>query len=194
MRNAMRAWRTFAMRIMTFFATTTAFACTDQTVVRRLAGTQQAQQLVGLWDVRLRLDRPLTLHTPSADTAHAELTLIPNAWVVGTYPEISAPTNYGTYDGDLSAFGFDPRETGQIPVAIATRTGGDSVEVVLAPGRAESVTLRGRLHGDSVTGTWGASVFHFGCGGRFVMVRREPRAAPAVQSPTSRRFEFGRGK
>lgn len=147
-------------------------ACADRTVVRRQSETAQVQRLVGVWNVHMHLDQPLSIRRASSDELHIALALLPNPWLLDAYPEITAPTNYGTYDGDFSAFGFDPRDPSQVPAVIATIRAHDSVQVVLAPGRAETVILRGIAMGDSVTGWWQASVFHFGCGGRFTMRRR----------------------
>lgn len=150
--------------------------CTDQTELRRRAQAPPEQRLVGIWNVRLHLDQPLVPKgTPLPSDIHGEIALLANPWLRNAYREMMAPTHYGAYDIDFTTFGFDPRDPGQIPVAVATLHGRDTVELVLAPGQSQTVMLDGTFAGDSVVGTWQASVVRFGAAGRFVMTwRRAP--------------------
>jgi hypothetical protein len=124
--------------------------------------------------VRLRLDEPLQLGSkPSATEVHGQIALLANRWVGGVYPQMLSPTCYGVYDLDFSPFGFDPRNRGHVPLALAGTGARDSVTVVLEPGpNQQSVVLRGVLAGDSVAGHWILEEFRGGATGRFVMRRQ----------------------
>ena len=138
-----------------------------------------ARRLVGTWDVNFWLDSERTISTYVHATAPIAGTLV---FAVDHYgridaPELSAPTNDGLYDADFRPFGFSTRDGDNVPVVVARivpRPTGDSVYVVLSPGRTRfSVRMAGRFVNDSASGDWRASAFSAGGGaGRFAMHRR----------------------
>ncbi|HXC26108.1 MAG TPA: hypothetical protein VNU46_09355, partial [Gemmatimonadaceae bacterium] len=131
------------------------------------------QRLVGVWEMRFRLDQLLALKsTPSPNEIHGEIAFLANPWFRTAPPERVSPTDYGVYDVDFTPFGFDPRTPGQVPVAIAMVRDHDTVQIMLGQGQSQTVTLDGTMVGDSVVGAWQASVVHFGVSGWFVMMRR----------------------
>lgn len=137
-----------------------------------------ARRLVGTWDVTFWLDSERTISSYVHATAPIAGTLV---FALDHYgridaPELSAPTNDGLYDADFHPFGFSTRDGDNVPVALARvvpRPSGDSVYVVLSPGRTRfSVRMAGRLVDDSAAGDWQASAFSAGGGsGRFSMHR-----------------------
>lgn len=138
-----------------------------------------ARRLVGTWDVTFWLDSERTISTYVHTSAPVAGTLV---FALDHYgrldaPELSAPTNDGLYDADFRPFGFSTRDGDNVPVVVARlvpRLTGDSVYVVLSPGRTRfSVRMAGRLADDSAIGDWRASAFSAGGGaGRFAMHRR----------------------
>ncbi|HET7189153.1 MAG TPA: hypothetical protein VFI52_13450 [Gemmatimonadaceae bacterium] len=138
-----------------------------------------ARRLVGTWDATFWLDSERTISTYVHATKPVAGTLV---FALDHYgrldaPELSAPTNDGLYDADFRPFGFTTRDGGNVPVVVARvipRPTGDSVYIVLSPGRTRfSVRMAGRLVDDSAAGDWRASAFSAGGGaGRFAMHRR----------------------
>jgi len=138
-----------------------------------------ARRLVGTWDVTFWLDSERTISTYVHASAPVAGTLV---FALDHYgrldaPELNAPTNDGLYDADFRPFGFSTRDGDNVPVVVARlvpRPTGDSVYVVLSPGRTRfSVRMTGRLVDDSAVGDWRAAAFSAGGGaGRFAMRRR----------------------
>lgn len=138
-----------------------------------------ARRLVGTWDATFWLDSERTISTYVHATTPVAGTLV---FALDHYgrldaPELSAPTNDGLYDADFHPFGFSTRDGDNVPVVVARvvpRSTGDSVYIVLSPGRTRfSVRMAGRLVDDSAAGDWRASAFSAGGGaGRFTMHRR----------------------
>jgi hypothetical protein len=85
-------------------------------------------------------------------------------------PRFAGALHVGTYVADFSRFGFDLRERGEVPVALA-RVDRDSVTIVLDPASARTFTLQGIIAGDSVSGIWSFSSRAAGARGTFVMHR-----------------------
>lgn len=139
-----------------------------------------ARRLVGTWDATFWLDSERTISTYVHATAPIAGTIV---FALDHYgridaPELSAPTNDGLYDADFRPFGFSTRDDGTVPVVVARivpRTMGDSIYVVLSPGRTRfAVRMAGQLTDDSVVGDWRASAFSAGGGaGHFSMRRRK---------------------
>lgn len=131
-----------------------------------------ARRLVGAWDVRFHVER--TSGGPASRDVRGELALLPNRWLTHDYPQLDVPTHYGSYDVNFGVAGFEPRDRGAIPDAIALTTGRDSATIVLDPGEGEtSVMMRGAWSGDSLAGRWWVDAGRGGAiaGGHFVMVR-----------------------
>ena len=171
---------TIARRISLCLVTAALLGCADRSALDQRAAAPSAQRLVGTWDVRFDLERPpvLTERTGTAvRVVRGRLAFLENRWLNASYPEIETPTDYGTFDIDFTPFGFEPRNAGQPPTAVAGWLGKDSVEIILAPDQDRTVvTMRGRFAGDSLVGTWDVSIGRGdGGGGRFLMSRhREP--------------------
>lgn len=138
-----------------------------------------ARRLVGTWDVTFWLDseRTISAYVHAAAPIAGTLVFALDHYGRIDAPELSAPTNDGLYDADFRPFGFSTRDDDNVPVVLARlvpRSTGDSVYVVLSPGRTRfSVRMAGRLVDDSAAGDWRASAFSAGGGaGRFAMHRR----------------------
>jgi len=134
-----------------------------------------AQQLSGAWDMELQLIRsPLialdTTHVPRE--IRGKLDLLVNTSLNTSFGGVGIPTNYGSYDLDLTPFGFDPRITGTPPTAVAGLKSGDSVAIMLSPGNGTGeMLLTGRLSDSTIAGTWQISRERSTGNGRFVLKR-----------------------
>lgn len=147
-----------------------ASACrADDTARARELASAPAKQLVGVWTARFRLLGAAPLAAADTGDVNATLSLIEDDYGVST-PRLDEASHVGTYVADFSPFGFDLRDRGVIPSA-AARVDRDSVTIILGPGEARTVTLRGALVGDSITGTWWFSSRAVGASGTFVMRR-----------------------
>lgn len=143
--------------------------------------TPDARRLDGAWTIELRADRlrlePVAGKSAQTLTVRGEIALVSNHWLGGG-GDAPRPSQYGTYDIDFSALGFDPRHGGELPRATARMVEGDSVALVLEPGDAhESVYLRGVVRADSIAGRWSLEPVRAGAdaAGRFSMSRRVHR-------------------
>ena len=138
-----------------------------------------ARRLGGAWTIELHVDR-LRLESVAEGkgqrrSVRGEIALVSNHWLAGG-DDLPHPTQYGTYDIDFSALGFDPRHSGELPRAAALARGRDSVELVLEPDDAhESVHLQGAWRGDTIAGRWSLEPVRVGgdAAGTFSMTRRE---------------------
>ena len=161
-----------AVTIVLLLASALACTSSNDDRSRELAGAP-AQRLVGVWTVAFHLDRPMMLaRTPTRRDVSGTIALIENHSGSPSFAVLPAALHQGTFDIDFTPFGFDPRERGDMPTAVA-RTVTDSVELVLAPEASHiTVLMHGRLRGDSISGTWTALSHTAGGGGRFIMRRR----------------------
>jgi hypothetical protein len=109
-----------------------------------------------------------------AHEARGQIVFLANRWLDVSYPEIDAPTEYGTYDVDFTPLGAEPRARGQTPTAVAGWIAPDSVQILLTSTVSGMLfELRGRVVGDSVDGTWSYTMTRVSSGGgRFVMTRQ----------------------
>ena len=151
-------------------------ACGDRTALERQALAPANQRLIGLWDVRFQLERPLFGNGDSGALkryVRGELAFLANRWVTRVYPTMRSATLYGSYDVDFSPFGFDPRSNDETPTALAGWLSSDSLEIIIGDPESDlSVTMDGRIAGDSIAGGWKVVIARsYGSGGRFVMVR-----------------------
>ena len=152
-------------------------ACTDRTVLERQAKEVATTELMGTWNAHFHLDRAPLLTAninPAMKDVAGEIAFVPNRWLVQPYPEMPAPSAYGTYDVDFTPFGFDPRRTNETPTAVAGWLKKDSLQIILGePSGETSVILTGRMTNDSIRGTWTVSIGRSGGGsGSFLIVRR----------------------
>lgn len=140
-----------------------------------------AQRLSGIWDMRFHLIRSplIALDTSSVPRAiQGKLSLLVNTSLNRSFPGMGIPTDYGSYDVDLTPFGFDTRVSGKTPTAIVGWISGDSVEIILGPeGEAGELFLVGRLEDNVVTGIWTVMLPSSGGEGTFVFKRVAARGA-----------------
>jgi hypothetical protein len=150
-------------------------ACSDRSALERQANAASNQRLIGIWDARFQLDRPLFGSTDGKVDRNVpgELAFLPNRWVTRTYPTMRSATVYGSYDVDFTPFGFDPRSNDETPTAVAGWLGSDSLEIIIGDPESDlSVQMDGRIAGDSIAGGWRVVIARsYGSGGRFTMVR-----------------------
>jgi hypothetical protein len=170
-----------------------ASACHGSDRIDRNELLQQADatRLVGVWDVTVVLERPLTQLYDSMVTARqvrGTMAFTENRSSDVRSPDFGIVTDKGVYDLDLSSFnlpmGADDRVQSAVartaPMhaegAIAGQTQGrDSVTIALEPGDSRlTVRLTGVLVGDSIAGSWTAEFLRTQATGRFSMQRRHP--------------------
>jgi hypothetical protein len=152
--------------------------CNDRVTLDRQARASTTQRLVGTWDARFHLDRPLILGSDSDSAKHdvqGELAFLANRSVNRAYPTMESPAAYGAFDVDFTPFGFDARSDDETPVAAAGWLSPDSLEIILGdPHNDITVRMRGRITNDSIVGGWRVLVSRTGGGGgQFVMVRHK---------------------
>lgn len=159
-----------------FFAVIAALTgCTDHAALEQQALAPGSQHLIGTWDVRFHLDRPVLVAqqagSPIRDVS-GQLAFLANRWVTQSYPAMPSPSDFGTFDVDFSPFGFDPRSENETPTAEAW-LGNDSLQVMLGDPTGDiTVRMGGRVVGDSITGRWTVLISRTGGGGgRFTMLR-----------------------
>ena len=155
-----------------------ATACSDRTALVQQANAASNQRLIGIWDARFQLERPLFAAADSRAVNHyvsGELAFLPNRWLTRAYPMIKSASVYGSYDVDFSPFGFDARSDDETPTAVAGWLSSDSLEIVIGnSGSDVTVRMAGRIAGDSISGGWRVLISRTsGGGGRFVMVRHK---------------------
>ena len=143
-----------------------------------------ARRLVGIWDVSLHLATPFPLANAAPRTfdVTGTLALVENHYGEAVFGQKARPLHYGSYDLNLTAFGLDPSEASDVPIAIAqarevpiSLSSGsqvlvDSVEIVLNPEHLEAgITLHGQFQSELVIGTWSAPSRHGTASGSFTM-------------------------
>lgn len=153
-------------------------ACTDRSALDRQAQTAATRQLIGTWDARFYIDRPLVVGSDAESMkqeVHGQLALLANRSVNRAYPIMESPSAYGAFDVDFTPFGFDARSDDETPVAAAGWLSADSLEIILGdPHNDITVRMRGRVMNDSIAGSWRVLVSRTGGGGgHFVMVRHK---------------------
>ena len=151
-------------------------ACSDRSALERQADAASNQRLIGIWDARFQLERPLFGTADSGALNHSvrgELAFLANRWVTRAYPTMRSATAYGSYDVDFTPFGFDSRSNDETPTAVAGWLSSDSLEIIIGDPESDvSVRMDGRIAGDSIAGGWRVLIARSGgSGGRFVMVR-----------------------
>ncbi len=134
-----------------------------------------ANRLSGVWNMQLELVRSPLI---AFDASHApreirgKLELLVNSSLDRSFEGVGIPTNYGSYDLDLTRFGFDPRTAGVPPTAVAGLVSKDSVGIILSPGSDTGrMILVGRLEGETVSGRWRVTLERATGDGRFILRR-----------------------
>lgn len=107
-------------------------------------GTAPGSGLVALYDARplrlatglVRFGGPggLLCAGSVARVVRGRIALVANRWLADSYPQLGTPTGDGTYAIDFTPFGFEPRNAGEMPTAVAgwLATDKDSIEIILA--------------------------------------------------------------
>lgn len=176
MKNRLGRWTVVAVLLLT------GAACKRMSSYRLQAvEAAPARRLVGVWNVTFTLDPAFRVRGGMDRPLRGTLALIQDHYGGVSYPQLSTPLHYGVYDIDFRRFGFDPRDRGAVPIAVASvstdssdgrATPVDRVHVVLDPGEAQmAITLDGTLAADSAAGTWAVDSRTASGGGTFVMVR-----------------------
>ena len=111
----------------------------------------KASRLVGLWAIHLRTDRGPGVVEGARSAGEIAFTL--NAERLPGKGVDQPPMLFGTYAMDFTPLGLGAGSGAAVPEVEASLTG-DSVSVLLAPGSAVPIALRGTLSGDSVSGRW----------------------------------------
>ena len=163
------------LRFASYFVIAALIGCTDHSALERQARSTTSQHLIGTWDARFHLDRPLFATSQSGlpiKDVSGQLAFLANRWVTRTYPAMASPSDYGTFDVDFTAFGFDPRNENETPTAEAWLHN-DSLQVILGDPTSDiTVRMGGRIVGDSIVGKWTVLISRTGGGGGdFVMLR-----------------------
>lgn len=146
----------------------------DRAALARRADSPETKRLVGTWDARFQIERPLLIGSPPKQhEVKGQLAMLANRSLIDAYPTMELPTDYGTFDIDFTPFGFDGRADGQTPTVFAAWRGADSLDIVLGePDGDISVRMHGRFLGDSIVGTWRVLISRTGGGGgSFVLVK-----------------------
>jgi hypothetical protein len=143
--------------------------CGGENVQIRAARSKLAGELAGDWEARFRLDRSPRLTAPVSSSKAdivGRFAFLVNRSLGASYPGLATLSNYGTYDIDFTSFGFDPRDSGRTPTAVAGPIDTDSLEIMLSPDEEGVVMrMRGRLVGDTIRGTWSVVFPRAGAGG-----------------------------
>lgn len=164
-----------AIRTVCLAAVTTVAGCKSSVVQMNRADSAVADALAGTWDMQFQLTRSpiLTLDTAAAPREiRGRLSLLVNRSLDRSFHRIGIPSNYGSYDVDLTPFGFDTRVSGTTPTAVAGKVSDDSVEVILSPeSEIGELVLTGGRKGDRVVGTWHVTLPRSGGEGTFVLER-----------------------
>lgn len=109
-------------------------ACTDRGALNREAEAARTQRLIGTWDARFYIDRPLVVGSDAESMkqeVHGQLALLANRSVSQAYPLMESPSAYGAFDVDFTPFGFDARSDDETPVAAAGWLSLDTLEIIL---------------------------------------------------------------
>jgi hypothetical protein len=164
----------FKWKLVALCAVAVAGCRGDSAKPGRVADTTAAGQLVGAWQLTLRLERPLSLSVAGKQlpiSVDGSVALLENRAGGLSFDQMSNPTHVGAYTIDLSALGFPPQQAGVVPGAAAQLTRPDSLFIVLNPeGPSRALRLRGTFDGERANGVWMAEAL-LGGGGTFTMQR-----------------------
>ncbi|MEP6904876.1 MAG: hypothetical protein ABI875_02260 [Gemmatimonadales bacterium] len=154
--------------------------CASGSPRKQHAESALANALAGQWDISLQMDRPPALVTGAVGSKRnldGTLAFLANRSLEAQYSRAGASIDYGTYDIDFTAFGFDPRDDGKIPTLVVDSTARDSIAIVLThdPGGI-AVKMQGGIKGDTIRGRWQVFFPRLGAGGgSFHMTPRRSR-------------------
>jgi hypothetical protein len=155
--------------------------CTEGASNDRATVPNTAAHLTGSWDATFYLDREFRTGTSTLRRVDGTLVLMQIQSRAPSFPDMTAPLQYGLYDIDFSPYGFDPRDDSSVPTAVARAIpagdrGTDSVFIILEPQRkGMTVLMRGEMSGDRGAGLWtveSPSRAGIAKSGRFSMTRQ----------------------
>lgn len=155
--------------------------CTGDGVQRRQPSADAGfARLSGMWDITLRLERPVTLATDARRLPRSvagTVVLLEDHDAARSFAEMQNPTHIGVYDINLDSLELPSWNSHALP-GIAAHAGPtsmrpDSVFLVLNPElTGHSVRLSGVLEGGQAKGSWTADS-PLGGGGTFTLHRRD---------------------
>lgn len=138
---------------------------------------KSSPEVRGIWQVRWTLEKSSARAGSQrpASAIQGSLALVDASERVKrlNIMDSSGTTHFGVYDADFQPFGINIGEANVIPLASASDTHGDSIEVRLSPQSDHGMlVMRGRLNGDSLLGHWYQPIAG-GATGRFAMHRQQ---------------------
>ena len=157
-------------------------ACADDSG-RQRSGIDAAhsEKLTGVWDITLRLERPLSLRTTAGlpRLVSGNIALLEDRHAERSFAVMKDPTHIGVYDIALDSLDLPPWDRGLVPGVAArvvpSASGSDSLQIVVNPETpGHMLRLSGVFVDDGVQGTWLAES-PLGGGGSFTLRRRRGR-------------------
>ena len=137
-----------------------ALGCTKGASDRTTAVPDTAAHLAGSWDASFYLDGQFRTGASAFHRVDGTIVLLQIRSRATSFHDMAAPLQYGLYEIDFSPYGFDSRDDGSVPSAVAravptTDRGADSVFIVLEPQRkGVTVLMRGEMRGNRAAGLW----------------------------------------
>lgn len=158
----------------------------EATPYARAPAVSAYRDMDGVWDVILRLERPMSFAEEGRAiprNVEGRITLLEDKTGRPASTRIRVPTFVGVYDIDVGALGLPAGELGAVPGVVARRAPSapaasnahtDSVFLVMNPEMpGHSVRLSGVIAGDTARGSW-TGESPLGGGGSFVLQRHPP--------------------
>ena len=158
-----------------------ALGCTEGASNDRTTVVNAGARLAGSWNATFYLDREFRTGTSTLRRVDGTLVLVQIRSKAARFSDMATPLQYGLYDIDFSPYGFDSRDDGSVPTAVARAvpTGdrsADSIFIVLEPQRkGMTVLMRGEMRSDHAAGFWtveSKSRSGIAESGRFTMTRQ----------------------
>ena len=152
-------------------------ACARDTTQQHPAtDSSHAEILTGTWDITLRLERPLSLHTTAGGLPRhvtGSLALLEDRYAERSFEAMRNPTHIGVFDIALDSLGLPAWDASLVPGVAAqvvpSASGRDSVQMVINPETpGHMLRLWGAFAGDDATGIWVAES-PLGGGGSFTL-------------------------
>jgi len=137
-----------------------ALGCAEGASNDRTTVVNKGTHLAGSWDATFYLDRHFRTGASALRHVDGTLVLVQIRSRAPSFPDMAAPLQYGLYEIDFSPYGFDSRDDGSVPSAVARAVptadrGADSVFIVLEPQRkGMTVLMKGEMRGDRAAGLW----------------------------------------
>jgi hypothetical protein len=181
-RSTPRPARKARVSIIALCALPILLACADDSG-RQRSGIDAAHsgKLTGVWDITLRLERPLSLRTTAGlpRLVSGSIALLEDRHAERSFSAMRDPTHIGVYDIALDSLDLPPWDRGLVPGVAArivpSTAGRDSIQIVVNPETpGHTLRLSGVFADDGVRGTWLAES-PLGGGGTFTLRRGRGR-------------------